>query len=1049
MKHLFKFLVAIMFIHISAVAIAQSGQVVTGSIVDSNGDPLIGVNVIEKENPLNGTVSDVDGNFDLRITVENATLEFSYVGYTTKELSVGSRTNFNVTLLDDTNSLEEVVVMGYGVQKKKLVTGATSQVSSEDINANGSNGTMSGIQSKMTGVTVGAANGMPGESETIIIRGVGTIGDASPLYVIDGVAGADISLLNPSDIESIDILKDAASAAIYGSRAANGVVLVTTKSGKSGHFEIRYDGYYAIQNPTNIVEVLDAQTYMDAQDERRLQSAGVGYDWESLLPSYLYDSIMDGSWTGSNWLEEMTNENAPKQSHAVTMMGGSDRYTFSAGYSYLDQEGIFGSPIEPMYKRHNARINLTNVMYKVNDLDVITVNTNMVYSYSEKSGVGSGNRYNSSLQDALTAPPIMPIYDSEGDYYDFADRQAEGWSFSDYATNPIGEMVDSYQKQTQYYNLFANAYLEIQPIKDFKIRSSYGYKFKASSYRDFEPIYCYGSESASVNDYELITQGSTFLTSWVWENTAAYNFYVDNIHHFDIVLGQSMEKSNQGAKLEATNTNLTFTPTYDYAWLSNTSGVNSSVTSVSGSPYVESMLSSVFGRLNYNYDETYMLSAMVRADGSSKFAAGNRWGYFPSVSAGWVVSNEDFLSNSSAVDFLKVRASWGQNGNCNISDFQYVASVSFPTQALYYFTDDKVSSSQGAYSTALANENVTWETSEQLDLGIDANFFNSRLSVTMDLYNKMTKDWLVQVPVLTSYGASAPYVNGGNIRNRGIELGLGWRDTVGDFRYSVSLNGTYNQNEVTYIANDEGIINGDEDVLDHTTGVLYRAQEGYPVGYFYGYQTEGIFQNDEQVANTEVKVEGSVPGDIIFSDLNGDGYITSDDRTMIGDPTPDVVMGLNISLGYKGFDFSVVANGAFGHQVIQGYRSNTQSNAAYGNYTTAVYEKRWHGEGTSNTYPSLGNISNFTKISDMLVQDADYVKIQNITLGYDLNYLWKSSPLSRFRVYVSLQNYITITGYDGFDPQVGYSGPDGWSGGIDVGNYPTSKMFVMGTNISF
>ncbi|MFR9611374.1 MAG: TonB-dependent receptor [Rikenellaceae bacterium] len=1049
MKYLFKLLIATTLVLISTTSFAQSGQEIKGSVVDANGSPLIGVNIIETANAINGTVTDFDGNFMLKITQDNSSINVSYIGYATQELAVGARTEFDITLLEDSNELDEVVVVGYGVQKKKLVTGATSQVSSEDINEFGSNGTMSGVQSKMTGVSVGAASGMPGEEESVIIRGVGTIGDSSPLYVIDGVAGGDISMLNPSDIESIDILKDAASAAIYGSRAANGVILVTTKRGKKDHFEIRYDGYYAIQNVANNVDVLNAKEYMEVQDEVRMQSTGTTYDWESLLPSYIYDSVMDGSWSGTDWVSEMTNKNAPKQNHAITMMGGGERYTFSAGYSYLDQEGIFGSPVEPTYTRHNIRVNMTNVMYKVNDLDVITVNTNVVYSNSENSGIGTGNRNNSSLQDALCASPLMPLYDSEGNYYDLDDCVAEGWTFNNYAFNPIGTMAATYQKQTQTHQLFANTYVEIQPIAKLKFRSSYGYKLKATSYRDFEPTYNFGLASSSVNDYELVTQGATFAPSWVWENTAAYNFDINEHHYFDVVVGQSMEKSGMGSKLEGTNTNLTFDSSYEYAWLSNTSGVNTAATSLSGSPYVESSISSVFGRVNYNYDETYMLSLMMRADGSSKFAAGNRWGYFPSVSAGWVLSNEDFLSNSQAVDFLKLRASWGQNGNCKINDFQYVSSVSFPTSALYYFGDDRVTSSQGAYSTTLANADVTWETSEQLDLGIDASFFNSRLSLTFDVYNKVTKDWLVQVPVLASYGADAPYVNGGNIRNRGIELGLGWRDRCGDFSYSVNVNGTYNQNEVTYIANDEGIINGSIDELDLSTDVLYRAQEGYPVGYFYGYKTEGIFQNDEQVANTYAKVDGASPGDIIYSDLNGDGQITSDDRTMIGDPTPDVMLGLNISLAYKGFDLSVVANGAFGHQIVQGYRSNTQSTKSYSNYTKSVYDKRWHGEGTSNSYPALGNVANFTKVSDMFVQDADYVKIQNITLGYDINSVWKNSPLSRFRVYVSLQNYITITGYDGFDPQVGYGGSDGWSGGIDVGNYPSSKMFVMGTNVTF
>lgn len=1046
MKNLLRFLVAILLIQYSATVFAQSGQEIKGSVVDASGQPVIGVNVLEKDNPMNGTVTDLDGNFTLRLTRDNSVINVSYIGYATQEMAVGSRTNFSIVLADDTNDLDEVVVVGYGVQKKKLLTGATAQVSAEDIGEMGSNGTMIGLQSKVTGVTISAANGMPGESENIVIRGVGTMGDSSPLYVIDGVAGASMEMLNPSDIESIDILKDAASAAIYGSRAANGVILVTTKKGNKDRFEIRYDGYYAIQNATNIVQSLNAQEYMEVMDEIQTYNSGSGFDWESLLPTDMYASLMDGSWTGTNWIEEMLNPNAPKQSHAITMAGGSERSTFSAGYSYLEQEGIFGAPCEPNFMRHNARLSMDNIMYKAGDLDVIKFGATMMYAYSEKNGIGSSGQYDSTLKDALEACPLMPVYNDEGDYYDMDDRTEDGWSVYPNLSNPIGVMAATQQEVTTYHRLFASTYLEVQPIKNLRFRSAFGYKFNSNNTRDFTPIYEYGG--TTTNAAEIVTQSSAFNSGWTWDNTASYSFTVKNDHNFDVLLGQSMEKSGIGVTLSASNTNLTLDHTYEYAYLTNTSGVDSSYTSVSGAPVVSTMIASAFGRVNYNYKETYMFTAMMRSDASSKFAEGYRWGYFPSVSAGWVLTNEDFLSSSTAVDFLKLRVSWGQNGNCNIDNFTYTASIDFPTVGNYYFGDDSTTATQGAYASNLANESVTWETSEQFNIGIDATFLRSRLGVTFDYYNKETRDWLVEVPVLSSYGADAAYDNAGDIRNRGVELGLSWRDRKGDFSYSVSLNATYNKNQVTRIDNGNGYINGSTKV--HTTAsseFLYRAEEGMPIGYFYGYKTLGVFQNEDELNSTAAKLDYSQVGDLIYADLNGDGQITEDDRTMIGNPTPDVIMGLNISLAYKGFDLSIVANGEFGQQVFQNYRSEVSNILT--NYTTNIAYNRWHGEGTSNTIPCLANDYNWDLISDMFIQDADFVKIQNITLGYDVNRIWKNSPLKRLRVYASLQNYITITGYDGFDPDVNYGGTDGWSSGIDLGNYPTSKMFVFGTNITF
>ena len=400
------------------------------------------------------------------------------------------------------------------------------------------------------------------------------------------------------------------------------------------------------------------------------------------------------------------------------------------------------------------------------------------------------------------------------------------------------------------------------------------------------------------------------------------------------------------------------------------------------------------------------------------------------------------------LDFLKLRASWGQNGNASISPFQYLATISFDTQNAYYFGNNKKDIVTGGYADILPNPDVTWETSEQLDLGIDARFLNNRLGLVFDWYKKTTKDWLVVAPILASYGTNAPYINGGDIENKGYEIGLDWRDRVGDFNYGVNMNLTYNKNEVKRIANAEGIIHGQENVLSQGTKEMYRAEVGYPIGYFWGYKTAGVFQNAEEVATTNAKLEGAQPGDLIFVDANGDETITDDDKVMIGDPNPDYQANFSFNVGYKGFDLSVTTVGKFGHQIAKSYRSFADS--PFTNYTTDIF-KRWHGEGTSNRLPRLnrGSHVNWQTISDIYIEDGDYMKLQNLTIGYDLKNAIKALPFSQARIYFTAQNLFTITGYSGMDPEIGYGDEKGWVSGIDLGFYPSPRTYLLGVNLKF
>lgn len=1034
---------------------------VNGVVQDDQQYPMPGVTIME-QGTSNGVITDVDGNFSIEVANNESVLVFSFVGMTTEEVLVGDRTSFNITMRSAIADLDEVVVIGYGVQKKRLVTGANIQVSGEDIQKLNTVSALGALQSQSPGVNITQTSGMPGEGFKVIVRGLGTVGNAAPLYVIDGVAGADINALNPADIESIDVLKDAASAAIYGARAANGVILVTTKQGKSGRMSVTYDGYYGVQNVYKMAPLLNAKEYMQMLDESAFNNGLQPYNWESYLQGGLWEKIQSGEWNGTNWLDASRVENAPTQSHAVNIVGGTDLSKVSLGFSYTQQEGIFGKPVQPNYHRWTARLNTDHVLYRVNDLDVVTVGENLTYSYSTREGVQQvGNIYANDIHNMLVANPLMPVYNESGTYFNAADKREvglENYNTSDY--NPIGRLDYAHgQNISKNYNLQGNAYLVLQPLKDLRFRSSFGYKLNGSSYRAYSPSFELSTTGDGFSSLDNTQQNMSLGYQWQLENTLSYIYRI-NGNTFDVVLGQSVESYGLGEDMNVENANNAFEG-LKYAYLSNTTGYTPGVTTINGEPWDEGNLSSFFGRLNWNLNETYMASVVMRADGSSNFARGYRWGYFPSISAGWVITNESFMDGAKGfMDFFKFRASWGQNGNHNITPFQYLGTIGFPQTVKYSFGDSKTEQVQGAFQEIVANPEITWETSEQLNIGLDARFLGSRLGLAFDYYTKSTKDWLVIPPILESFGTNPSYANGGVVENRGVELALNWNDQLGDFSYGLNLNLDHNKNEVTRIDNEEGIIHGEPNVLSQGTLEMYRAEVGKPIGYFYGYETAGIFQNQAEIEAQKAAglgvLDGAKPGDIIFVDSNKDGIINDEDKVEIGNPHPDLNVGFSLNLGYKGFDMSVTARGSFGHQIAKSYRSFADSEKQ--NYTTDIFG-RWYGEGTSNKLPRLtpGTHSNWQNISDIYIEDGDYVKIQNVTLGYDFKKLFPNMSFGQVRLYLTAQNLLTFTNYSGMDPEVGFGYSDGstdgdhsnWSSGIDLGFYPSPRTYLMGVNIKF
>lgn len=1023
---------------------------VSGKVTDDSGEPTIGA-TIQVKGTTNGTIADLDGKFTISCN-QGDVLVVSYIGFQTQEVAVTSST-VNVVLQTDVIGTEEVVVVGYGVQKKKLTTGASVQVASDDIARQNATDAFGALQSQSPGVNITQNSGQPGDGYKVTIRGLGTTGSATPLYVVDGVAGANIEALDPNDIESIDVLKDAASAAIYGARAANGVILVTTKHGKVGKAKITYDGYYGIQNATtNGVKTLNAKEYMEIYNKSMLAANSPEEDFESQLPKQ-YQQIMDGTWNGTNWFEEGLDKNAPIQNHSVGISGGTEMNRYSLGFSYFSQDGTLGWPATPHYDRLTVRANSDYVLYRKNKRDIIKVGENITYTITNSHGVQLGGVYNNNIRNLLTMTPLLPAYNANGDFYQYDDMLSDNWSYLMELINPLAQINDDEKrKNTRSSRLQFNAFLEFSPIEGLKIRSSAGYHTSQNDYRKSTPAHRWAAKA--IEEKDAVTQRQRYNYRWTWENTANYVFKIDK-HNIDVLIGQSLEKWGFGNQLEITNGYSLFPGSLDHAYINNTTkDISTTNTSISGSPNSQGALSSVFGRVNYNFRETYMASLIMRADGSSNFAKDNRWGYFPSISAGWVITNESFAEPiTNVVNFFKLRGSWGQNGNAEISNFQYLSTVAF--DARYYF-DDKNAPKTGAYPDILPNEDVSWETSEQIDLGFDARLFKSRLTVTFDWYKKTTKDWLVQAPILTSYGTGAPYINGGDVVNKGVEVALQWNDKIKGFKYSVGLNASKNKNEVTRLANEEGIIHGPKSVIAENTDELYRVQVGFPMGYFWGYKTAGVFQNQQQVdqwiadGKPYLQEKGTLqPGDLIFADNNNDGVIDAYDKTEIGNPHPDWTIGANISLSFKGFDLAANGYGQFGQQVALNYREF--SNKAYHNYTTDVFTKYWDGEGSTNKYPrfSHGKDTNFKEISDMWLEDANFFKISNITFGYDFKYIWKNAPFEKCHLYVTGQNLVTFTKYPGMDPEVGYGGGSSWASGIDIGFFPNPKTVMFGINLTF
>ena len=1040
-------ILAVMLCSFGLASAQNSDGKISGKVLsEKDGESLIGVSVMVKGSKV-GTVTDINGAFTLQAKT-GETLSVSYIGYIAQTVKVTGSTLI-IKLSENSKNLDEVVVVGYGVQKKKLVTGATVQVKGDELAKMNTTNPLQALQGKTPGVNISSTSGQPGSDMKVTVRGLGTVGNSGPLYIIDGIEG-DITTLNASDIQSIDVLKDAASAAIYGSQSANGVILVTTKQGTKGKGQVSFDAYFGVQNVERKVSLLNAQEYKMIMDEQQINSGLSPFNWAS-----------KGDLADTDWMGQMIKKDTKTQNYSLNITGGSETSTYSLSLSYNSQEGVIGGSDVSNYKRYGARVNTEHKLYK----DILVVGQHLNLNYINNVGINVGNQWNNTLRSAFTVSPLSPVYSNNNLYNSpYNDTSNSKWNTTD--GNPYGSMMTNTNNKNSNQKLLGDVYAEFQPIKNLKIKSTAGINYYSSNYRSFAPLYQFSVYSYNTN-HETVNQNMNSGNTLTWTNTASYDFKINEDHAFNTLIGTEAVKF-QGVGMSGSNWNLVSQmDDFNHAYLDNATGKAHLDTdgktvietrTVGGGPATDYSRASYFGRLGYNYKEKYMLNATLRADGSSRFASGHRWGYFPSASAGWAISNESFMASTTDwLDQLKLRASWGQVGNQNIGDYKYASLISTSTAvsgdnpaANYDFGNAGVNTA-GANLKALPNKDLKWETSEQTNIGVDARLLKNRLSVTGDFYIKTTKDWLVESPVPVTSGFEKHWINGGNVKNTGIELALNWNDNIGNFKYNVGVNSSYNKNVVGEIPTSDGIIHGQTNMLYSNSEEFYRAENGHAIGYFWGYQTNGIFQSQADIATWKAANKGKngilqpdvQPGDVKYVDQNKDGVIDAKDKVDLGNGMPKVTIGFNLGFQYKNFDFSVNAAGALGNKIVQAYGQN----GGQSNYTTEILN-RWTGEGTSNRIPRV-TVNNINwQFSDLYIHAGDYLKISNISFGYDFAKLIHLKAISQCRIYGSVQNAFTFTKYNGMDPEVGY-GVENWVSGVDLGYYPNPRTVLVGVNLKF
>lgn len=1005
---------------------AQSQSTVSGIVTDASGEGIAGVAVIVK-GTTTGTSTDMKGAYTIRASKSDV-LVFSFLGYKTQEVAVHNRMEIDVRLESDAQLVDEVVVVGYGVQKKSLVTGAISSVKGSALETTGIMRADDALAGKTAGVQVVSNSGQPGSDVQIYIRGIGTNGTATPIYIVDGMAVSGIEYLNPGDIESIEVLKDAAASAIYGARGGNGVVLITTRRSKDGQWSVNYDFSYGIQNIARKIDVLNAREYAIIQNEAAANSGAT-------LP--FTDEQIASFRQGTDWQEAILNRNAGVQRHNVRVSAGTARSSFNGSASYLNQDGILAEG-KSNFKRYT--INLA-AEHKLLRNDALTVGENVVVSHVKKQSVTQNSSTAGPLVGALNMDPLTPVYDPYQ-----TDELYGGFGVSKYVSqevvNPVARIYYS-NGRTLYTTMKGSVFAELKFLNDFRLRGSAGADITWTDGFGYSPMYKLNSTTGNTSANGA-SQSYDQNRWFSYEGYLTWGHVYDERHDVSAMIGASLLQRSS-LSLSASRNDLKIDDE-DHAYISM--ATNSSA-SASGGPGNPSAIVSFFGRVNYAYDNRYMLTATVRRDGSSRFGPNNRFGTFPSVSVGWNVANESFLRDVRWLDALKFRASWGQNGNENIGDFAYLATIS--TYGLgYSFGSQNAngSLSVGAAPVKVVNPDLKWETSEQTDIGLDVRLFGC-LGLTFDYYVKKTKDLLVTTPVPLMLGNSFPTANAGNVKNSGVEFAVDFQRQFGKWNIAVNGNISYNKNRVTYVGTDTGYVTGS--TVQGITGTVTRMEAGHAMSYFWGYKTLGIFQNqaeiDAWVNSKGVQIQPDArPGDFRYQDTDDSGTIDDNDRVDLGNPFPKVTFGLNVNVSAYGFDLGITSAGQAGNKIFSVLRRPDLTMSNYGAWVL----DRWHGEGTSNSIPRVAHNDtnlNWTRPSDFYLRDGDFWRIRNITLGYTVN-IPEKYYLRKVRVFASVDNAFTFTKYDGYDPEVGNGGSILGSG-IDRGVYPRPRTVSVGLNLTF
>jgi len=1031
MKSLLNKVIGIVVLLTMSISVYAQNVTVKGNVKDANGDPLIGATVMQT-GTRNGTVTDANGNYQISVPT-SASLSFTCIGYTDQVIALAGREVIDVVLAEDNEMLEETVVIGYGVQKKSDLTGAVASVREDDLKNRSTSDAAAALQGKAAGVQIISNSGAPGSGSQIRVRGISSnSGNLGPLLIVDGLKVSSIQYLDPSLIESMEVLKDAASAAIYGAEAGNGVVLITTKQGGKGQASISYSGKFINQSLGHKPEMMNAEQFIAFKEMQ-------GYAIQDLLKNANYNG------TDTDWFEEYFNPSWSTQ-HSLTLQGGNDKGHYFASLGYVNQDGIVKGD-KDLYKRLTAQLNAD---YKL--FDWLDVGNNISFEkWSTKSVSQQG--YGSAFESLMTIDPCTEVYWTDPSQFnqDYRNKynavmagtseypysflgDENGW----FATSTIDEtrggspfvQRDATDGSSEGLNINGTLFANLRPVKGLVITSRLGFRISQSNSHSYTAPY-FSNGKADVKTYTLSAAANTGLY-YQWENFANYTKTFAGKHNLNVMAGMSFIK-NKSDNVSGTATGSDILKGYEKNFRYLNYVKDDATKNFSNSPS-ESASLSYFARLGYSYDNRYSIQANFRADAfdSSKLSAQNRWGYFPSVSAGWTISNEPWFKDNvsdSAVSLLKLRGSWGINGNINVlSGYPYSTSISLNSQWYQYHVDE-LGNSYGSAPNGLANPDLTWETSNQVDAGLDARFLNNRLSFTFDWFRKETKDLLVSYSPTPEYGVSSYTSNAGNVLNTGLEAEIGWKNTIGDFSYSINANFSYLKNRVTYLLPSlPRITQSPASGSNYPINTVFEV--GQPIWYIRGYVYDGVAED----------------GSAILRDINGDGQISDDDMTNIGKGLPDYTYGITFSLEWKGLDFILFGSGQGGCEIL-----NTLYRSGYHNYLRYYYLNSWSETNKNAKFPDPKKVSGDMNYwgSTAAIFDGSYFKIKQIQLGYTLPQKWtKKALIDQLRLYVSLDDFFTFTSYPGMDPETATSGSSSGRG-VDIGAYPSMRKCMFGVNLSF